>query len=103
MSKLRAGRTHVALLESADRRGTNDFSFIALGARDIIEVRDGKYRGKAVTDPLVPFESIIKPSTGERSRLSMGYIGFLSYEATDRKSTRLNSSHVSESGMPSSA
>ena len=82
------GKDHafVALLESADRaHGTNDFSFLALGANDVIEVRNGTVRrtGKKpepVTDPLIPFESIIRQSN-EGGRLRMGYIGFLSYEA----------------------
>ena len=35
--------------------------------------------------------------------LSLAYLGFLGYKKTDRKSTRLNSSHSRKSRMPSSA
>jgi anthranilate synthase component 1 len=78
--------THIALLESAVRQGTNDYSFLALGAHDRITVSSGNVKGSRfvpdgpVKDPLVPFENIIEPHQSS-SRLTMGYIGFVSYEA----------------------
>ena len=86
LKELGKGRAYTALLESADRaHGTNDLSFLALGARDVVEVRGGTVRrtGKkpsAVRDPLQPFETIIGQDKGARLQ-GMGYIGFLSYES----------------------
>lgn len=90
------GKNHdfTALLESADRaHATNDYSFLALGAKDVIEVRNGKMRrtvqtprggvsttSNVIRDPLTPFESIINQGK-VGGRLQMGYVGFLSYEA----------------------
>jgi len=79
---------YCALLESADRHSkANDYSFIALGARDIITINDGEVKGSRyvpdgkVTDALSVLSQTI--GTGaEGERLRMGYIGFLSYEAT---------------------
>ncbi|MDD5055748.1 MAG: anthranilate synthase component I family protein [Candidatus Peribacteraceae bacterium] len=77
---------YVALLESADRaHATNDYSFLALGAKDVIEVRGGSMHrtGKKpapVSNPLTPFDGIINQGKGG-GRLQMGYVGFLSYEA----------------------
>ncbi len=79
-------RSHCALLESASRTTGNDFSFIALGARDRITVRNSRVSGSqyvssgTVTDPLTVFSGLIGIGK-ERQRLRMGYIGFLSYEA----------------------
>ncbi|MFA5800133.1 MAG: anthranilate synthase component I family protein, partial [Candidatus Peribacteraceae bacterium] len=79
-------RSYCALLESASRTTGNDFSFIALGARDKMTIRNSRVSGSqyvpsgTVTDPLAVFSGLI--GTGkERRRLRMGYIGFLSYEA----------------------
>jgi anthranilate synthase component 1 len=61
-------RGYCALLESADRQGNNDFSFVALGARDV------------VTDVSSVFQKCA--DSGENAtRLHMGYIGFISFEA----------------------
>ena len=86
LSKLGLHHTHCALLESVDHSHKgNDFSFLAIGARDVMVVRDGVAEGSAylgkgeVSDPLKPFESFIDGGNG--GRLSMGYVGFLSYEA----------------------
>ena len=76
-----------ALLESLDRNhGKNDFSFLALGNRDCITVKNGTATGsnrvpnRRVRDPLEPFETLI--GKGHKGAfLSMGYIGFLSFEA----------------------
>ncbi len=86
LRKLGLGRTYCALLESADRQGTNDYSFLALGARDVITVEQGAVRGSRyvpdgkVPDALSVFRETIN-SGDEGKRLRMGYIGFLSYEA----------------------
>ena len=42
LRKLGLHRPYCALLESADRQGDNDFSFVALGARDVLTVQDGR-------------------------------------------------------------
>ncbi|MFA5272968.1 MAG: anthranilate synthase component I family protein [Candidatus Peribacter sp.] len=79
-------RNYCALLESADRQGNNDFSFVSLGARDVLIVQNGEVRGSQyvpggkVPDALSVFqETINSGDAGERLR--MGYIGFVSYEA----------------------
>lgn len=42
LKELGKDHAYTALLESADRaHGTNDFSFLALGARDVIEIKNG--------------------------------------------------------------
>ncbi|NOS67237.1 MAG: anthranilate synthase component I family protein [Candidatus Peribacteraceae bacterium] len=86
LRELGRGREYCALLESVDRQGTNDYSFVALGARDVITVQNGRVSGSryvpdgAVSDPLSVFKTIV--GTGEEGgRLKMGYIGFLSYES----------------------
>jgi len=79
-------RDYCALLESGQRQGTNDFSFVSLGARDVLTVQNGEIRGsKYVSDGKVPdalsiFRQTINAGE-EGERLRMGYIGFLSYEA----------------------
>ena len=79
-------RDYCALLESGQRQGTNDFSFVSLGARDVMYVINGEVKGsKFVPDGKVPdalsiFRQTIN-SGDEGERLRMGYIGFLSYEA----------------------
>ena len=79
-------RDYCALLESSARKGSNDFSFLALGARDVITIEDGSATSlltedaTPVKDPLEPFEQIIE-SNEHHERLFMGYIGFISYEA----------------------
>ena len=79
-------RDYCALLESADRHGSNNFSFVALGARDRVIVQDGMVSGSRyipdgkTTDALSMFENMFQPSDAT-VRLSMGYIGFLSFEA----------------------
>lgn len=83
---LGAGRQYCALLESADRHGNNDFSFLALGARDVIKVQNGTVRGsRFVPDGQVhDVLSIFGKDTGPREenrRLVMGHIGFISFEA----------------------
>lgn len=79
-------RDYCALLESARREGGNDYSFLALGARDRMIVENGAVRGSRyipdgkIPDPLSVFRETI--DFGEQGeRLRMGYIGFLSYEA----------------------
>lgn len=79
-------RDYCTLLESAERQSTSDFSFIALGARDVLTVSNGEVRGSTyvpdgrVPDALSIFRETI--NSGEKGeRLRMGYIGFLSYEA----------------------
>ncbi|MBU2259206.1 anthranilate synthase component I family protein [Patescibacteria group bacterium] len=79
---------YCALLESADRHSkANDYSFVALGARDVMTINDGEVKGSRyvpdgkVTDALSVLSQTI--GTGaEGERLRMGYVGFLSYEAT---------------------
>lgn len=73
LRKLGHKKEYCALLESADRNhGINDFSFIALGKRDLFVSKDG--------DPLRCFRKTI--GQGEKSSLlTMGYIGFLSFES----------------------
>lgn len=84
--ELGRGRPYCALLESVDRQGTNDYSFVALGARDVITVQDGQVRGSRyvpdgpMRDPLEALRPIVG-NGDEGGRLRMGYIGFLSYEA----------------------
>lgn len=79
-------RDYCALLESGQRQGTNDFSFVSLGARDVMYVANGEIkRSKFVPDGKVPdalsfFRQTIN-SGDEGEQLRMGYIGFLSYEA----------------------
>lgn len=83
---LGAGRQYCALLESADRQGNNDFSFLALGARDVVTVQNGVVHGShlvpdgPVQDVLSIFEKNAGSSLGHR-RLVMGHIGFISFEA----------------------
>ncbi|TSC57376.1 MAG: anthranilate synthase component I [Candidatus Peregrinibacteria bacterium Greene0416_19] len=79
-------RDYCALLESARRQGSNDYSFLALGARDVMIVQNGEVCGSRyvpdgkVPDPLAVFRETV--DFGEQGeRLRMGYIGFLSYEA----------------------
>ena len=87
MRGLGTNRNYCALLESADRHSkANDYSFVALGARDVITINDGMVKGSKfvpdgkVTDALSVLSQTI--GTGaEGERLRMGYIGFLSYEA----------------------
>ena len=68
---------YCAVLESVDRaHGRNDFSFVALGARDVITIRPGK----SAQDPLKSFENFIG-SGKEGGFLEMGYIGYLSFES----------------------
>lgn len=83
---LGAGRQYCALLESADRQGNNDFSFLALGARDVVTVQSGSVRGsRFVPDgPVQDVLSIFGKNAGlgaEHRRLVMGHIGFISFEA----------------------
>lgn len=79
-------REYCALLESADRQGNNDFSFLSLGARDVLTMKNGAVRGSKffpdgkTEDVLSVFEQDAR-SGAESQRLTMGYIGFLSYEA----------------------
>ncbi|MBI3618776.1 anthranilate synthase component I family protein [Candidatus Peregrinibacteria bacterium] len=79
-------REYCALLESADHRGENNFSFVSLGARDVLIVQDGEVRGSQyvpdgkVPDALSVFQETIN-SGDQGERLRMGYIGFVSYEA----------------------
>ncbi len=87
LRQLGLGRPYCSLLESADRKhGINDFSFVAVGARDVLTVRDGRVSGSTfvldgpVKDPLCVFDGMIG-SGQEGARLMMGYIGFLSYES----------------------
>ncbi len=86
LKTLGAGRAYCALLESCDRQGNNNFSFLSLGQRDVITVQSGKLTGSSyvpdadVRDPLVPFETLLQERGGD-TRLTMGYIGFLSFEA----------------------
>ncbi len=73
LRELGRNREHCALLESADRNhGINDFSFLALGKRDLVLIHDG--------NPLEPFKKTIGRGE-EGSLLMMGYIGFLSFES----------------------
>ena len=79
-------RDYCALLESGQRQGTNNFSFVSLGARDVLTVQNGEICGsKYVPDGKVPDALSIFSKTinagEEEERLRMGYIGFLSYEA----------------------
>jgi anthranilate synthase component 1 len=87
LKELGTSHEYIALLESVDHaHGKNEYSFLALGARDVLTVRDGKAEGSSllktgeVKDPLVPFEEFINSHQGER--LLMGYVGFLSFEAS---------------------
>ncbi len=87
LRELGLARDYCALLESADRHSKeNDYSFVALGARDVMTIRAGEIKGSRyvpdgkVTDAL----SVLGQTIGEGAhgeRLRMGYIGFLSYEA----------------------
>ena len=87
MRELGQSRDYIILLESTDRHlKTHDYSFLALGARDVIEVKNGVSRGSRfvpdgrVADALSVLSGTL--STGaEGERLRMGYIGFLTYEA----------------------
>ncbi len=87
LRKLGEGRGYCALLESADRHlKTHDYSFVALGARDVITVKNGVAQGSHfVPDGRVPDALSVLSDTvnsgAEGERLRMGYIGFLSYEA----------------------
>ncbi len=46
MRELGQSRDYIILLESTDRHlKTHDYSFLALGARDVIEVKNGASRG----------------------------------------------------------
>ena len=49
------------------------------------------------------FDAVCKEFTAEKFVCDLSQIQNIKQELTDRKSTRLNSSHVSESRMPSSA
>ncbi len=73
LRELGRNREYCALLESADRNhGINDFSFLALGKRDLVLMNDG--------NPLDSFKKTI--GCGEEGSLfMMGYIGFLSFES----------------------
>ena len=79
--------SYSALLESVDREhGSNDFSFVAIGARDVLTVINGQASGStllpmgSVSDPLQPFESFVR--NGEKGAfLQMGYIGSVSFES----------------------
>ena len=87
LRELGRGRDYCVLLESADRKlKTHDYSFVALGSRDVIRVKDGEVRGSRyvpdgrVTDALSVLSGTL--SAGAKGeRLRMGYIGFLAYEA----------------------
>lgn len=73
LRELGRNREYCALLESADRNhGINDFSFLALGKRDLVISHHG--------DPLRSFGKMIGRGQ-EGSFLTMGYIGFLSFES----------------------
>ncbi|MEI8229551.1 MAG: anthranilate synthase component I family protein [Candidatus Peregrinibacteria bacterium] len=86
LRKLGIKRDYCALLESADRKGNNDLSFVCLGARDVLTVQNGEVRGSRyipdgkVHDVLSVFQGLIGSGTND-TRLRMGYVGFLSYEA----------------------
>jgi anthranilate synthase component I len=79
-------REYCALLESASHNLGNDYSFLALGAHDVVRVQNGEISGSRwvpdgkAADPISAFQGLIGPSA-EGERLRMGYIGFLSYEA----------------------
>ena len=87
LRELGRGRDYCVLLESADRKlKTHEFSFVALGSRDVIAVKNGEVRGSRyvpdgrVTDALSVLSGTL--SAGAKGeRLRMGYIGFLAYEA----------------------
>ncbi|MDA1209271.1 MAG: anthranilate synthase component I family protein [bacterium] len=86
LRELGINRDYCALLESGQRQGTNDFSFVSIGARDVLTVQNGEICGsKYVPDGKVPDALSIFSNTinagEEGERLRMGYIGFLSYEA----------------------
>ncbi|PIR49583.1 anthranilate synthase component I [Candidatus Peregrinibacteria bacterium CG10_big_fil_rev_8_21_14_0_10_54_7] len=87
LRELGLSRDYCALLESADRHSkAQDFSFVALGARDVLTIRNGEVKGSRfvpdgkVTDALSVLSETVS-SGAEGERLRMGYIGFLSYEA----------------------
>ncbi len=79
-------REYCALLESADRQGNNDFSFVSLGARDVLTMQNGSVHGSRyfadgiVSDVLSVFEQHAGSGI-HGQRLRMGYIGFISFEA----------------------
>lgn len=86
LRKLGLHRSYCALLESVDHQESNDYSFLALGARDVITVNQGYVSGSQyvpdgkVPDSLSVFQETIN-CDDEGKRLRMGYIGFVSYEA----------------------
>jgi|GEM_PF-7067394 anthranilate synthase component 1 len=80
------GRDYCALLESATHEGGSDYSFLALGNRDVVTVREGRITGShfvsdgTIRDPLESFDHLMERKH-DADRLHMGYIGFLSYES----------------------
>ena len=73
-----------------------------IGAYDIIEALGGGGRSAAPTTIYRVLSFLEEQSLIHRIESLNAYIG-CARPGTDRKSTRLNSSHVSESRMPSSA
>ena len=65
----------------------------ALGAREILDSRG---------NPTVEVEVLLEDGTAARAAVPSG-ASTGAFEAVDRKSTRLNSSHIPLSRMPSSA
>ena len=111
-SKLAGHRENTFLLESAEHGGAwSRYSFIGVNSEAVLTEKDGlaTWIGRPPAgaptgiDPLqalrITSAHLRAPHIDGLPRLTSGLVGYMG----DRKSTRLNSSHVSESRMPSSA
>ena len=81
-------------------------ALIREGSREALSAATDLYRGRLIDDVAVSEEGWNEWLTGERERLlelALGAMMRLGEQELDRKSTRLNSSHVVTSRMPSSA
>ena len=99
-----------SLLKSATADELNDGISAAIKSQDLIPISL-----KQVEGPTAKFSVVDPNSVGEadpaskmdfsfkKVDLSESFNNFILWTNSDRKSTRLNSSHVSESRMPSSA
>ena len=82
-----------------------DPAIVVKGYAGRVVLRDKNGNTKTITtsDTLSEIKKLLTTVTDQKYRYLGGAVGIINYDEIDRKSTRLNSSHIQKSRMPSSA